>query len=165
LSSFPPFPFAPGAGDIDDFSYGNDPIAAPLWLEFSTGVSFAGPTTGHLAAPPPAPLLFDVRMEAGLIAPPPFGDGLPNADVYISWPGPLAGPLPCGIVGSNAQILDGNGTPGAPFGPPRLGLNLAEPPTNLDGYERSDMASSTCFRLSARRTDPCSSPSARRLRA
>lgn len=138
LASFPPMPFPPGVGDVDDISYGNDVVAAPLWFEFSTGPGFGGPTTGHPgSAAPPAPR-FNVRQEAGLLPPAPFGDGTPDADVYITFPGPIMGPAPCGPIGTNALVLDGNGAPGAPFGPARLGLNLAEPGTNLDAYERSD---------------------------
>ncbi len=138
LASFPPVPFAPGVGDVDDISYGNDVLAAALWFEFSTAPGFAGATTGHPGSAAPAAPRFNVRMEAGLIAPGPFGDGATAADVYITWPGPVGGPMPCFAIGTNALVLDGNGAPGAPFGPPRLGLNLAEPVTNLDAYERSD---------------------------
>jgi hypothetical protein len=138
LASFPPMPFLPGLGDVDDFSYGDEVLAMPLWVEFSVGPGFMGPATGHPGSPsPPAPR-FNVRQEAGFLPPGPFGDGSVNSDVYITYPGPVMGPPPCGPIGTNAQILDGDGAPGAPFGPARLGLNLTEPLTNLDAYERRD---------------------------
>lgn len=134
-------PMAPGVGEVQDISYGDEnPTAAPISVEFSVGPGVGmGPTLGHFAAPPPPAPAFDVRMEAGALGVPPFGDGFVNSDVYMNYPAPLFGIPACG-VGSNRQILDGDGAPGAPFGPPRLGLGMPEPGSNVDAYERTDQA-------------------------
>lgn len=91
--------------------------------------------TGHPAAPPPPPPAFDVRIEAGIYPPPPFGDLFVNSDIYTTPPYPLI-PQPCAF-GGNLQLLDGEGTLVPPFGP-RLGINMPEPGSNVDAYERRD---------------------------
>jgi|CXWL01.1.fsa_nt_gi hypothetical protein len=136
----PPLPL--GGGEVDDISYGDEmPIVAPISIEFSVGpAAFGAPSMGHPGAPPPPPLAFDVRMEAGLVGLPPFGDGAVNSDIYMNFPAPIFGPPPCGPIGMNQQILDGDGAPGAPFGPPRLAIGMPEPGSNVDAYERTDSA-------------------------
>jgi len=132
----PPLP--PGLGEVQDISYGDEnAVIAPVTIEFSVGPGFGGPSTGHPGAPLPPPLAFDVRTEAGAFLPPPFGDGMTASDVYQNFPAPIGGAPPCGI-GANRQILDGDGAAGPPFGPPRLGLGMPEPGSNVDAYERSD---------------------------
>lgn len=133
----PPLP--PGAGEVQDISYGDDnAVAAPVSIEFSVGPGFlAAPPSGHPGAPPPPPPAFDLRTEAGIFPPPPAGDFATGSDIYMNYPAPLFGMPPCGI-GANRQILDGDGAPGAPFGPPRLGLGMPEPGSNIDAYEISD---------------------------
>jgi hypothetical protein len=66
------------------------------------------------------------------------------SDVYSLFPSPMPFLPPC-IVYGNRQILDGDGAPGAPFGPPRLGLNMPEPGSNLDAYERLDTSAVTAI--------------------
>jgi hypothetical protein len=132
LSIFGPYP--PGAAQIDDVSYGASKAASPLYVEFGVGPGASGPTTGHPGAPPPPLPLIDVRREAGLVGPPPFGNGTPNSDIFTNWPAPFVGPPPCGPIGGNIQLLDGAGTPIAPFGL-RYGLNLPEPGSALNKYD------------------------------
>jgi hypothetical protein len=127
-----PEPFAACANALDDdfdgaINDGCPPVGAPA------------ATVGAVGGPiPPAPF-FDVRTEAGLVGPPPFGDGAVYSDVYAMFPGPVPFLPPCGPPPyGNVQILDGDGAPGPPFGPPRLGLNMPEPGSNLDAYERLD---------------------------
>ncbi len=140
----PPNP--PGFGEVDDISYGDEnPTYFPMSVEFSTGPGVAAaPTLGNLAGPVPPPPLFNLRAEAGLIGLPPFGDGAVYSDVYALFPGPMPFLPPC-IVYGNVQILDGDGAPGAPFGPPRLALNMPEPGSNIDAYERTGVGAVTAI--------------------
>jgi hypothetical protein len=132
----PPLP--PAGGEVDDFSFGDEFLAGgpPSAVEFSVSPG----ATGHPAAPPPPPPQFDVRMEAGVFLPPPFGDGAVGSDIYQTGPIPIAGPVPCAPVGSffNKQILDDDGAAGPPFGPARLGVNMPAAASNIDAYDRSD---------------------------
>ena len=138
----PPNP--PAFGEVDDISYGDEnPTYFPLAVEFSVGPGFLGPSTGHPGAPPPGPPFVDVRQEAGLIGPPPFADGFVNSDIFTTFPGPFPFLPPCGVFG-NRQILDGDGAPvPAPFAVPRLAINMPEPGSNVDAYERRDDATVT----------------------
>jgi hypothetical protein len=137
-------PLAPGVGEVDDFSYGNDSwLGVPFYVEFSAGIQFGGGVpTGHPAAPPPPVPAFDIRQEAGVFPPAPFGDGVTLSDVYINGMVPFPGPVPCLGPGTNMQTLDGIGAPPAPppppFGAPRLGIGMPEPGSNLDAFDRSD---------------------------
>ena len=132
----------PGAGEVDDFSYGDEFIfgGPPSMIEFSVGPGAFGASIGHPGAPAPPPPLFDVRIEAGVVGPPPFGDGSVDTDIFATWPGPIPGPTPCAPLGfsANVQILDGDGAAGPPYGPPRRGRHAAEPGSNVDAYDRGD---------------------------
>jgi hypothetical protein len=141
----PPNP--PGFGEVEDISYGDEnPTYFPIYIEFSTGPGLAAaPTLGNPAPafvpPPPA---FDIRTEAGLIGLPPFGDLAVYSDVYSLFPAPMPVLPPC-IVYGNRQILDGDGAGPLPFGPARLGINMPEPGSNLDAYERQDTSAVTAI--------------------
>lgn len=138
-------PNAPGFGEVDDISYGEEnPTYFPLTVEFSTGPGFGGaPTTGIFGGPIPPPPSFDIRTEAGILPPPPAGDGAVYSDIYAMWPGSVPFLPPCGVPYGNIQLLDGDGAGGPPFGPPRLGLNMPEPGSNIDAYERQDESAVT----------------------
>ena len=77
-------PNVPAFGEIEDISYGDaTPLVGPVFVEFSVGPQFGGGLpTGHPGAP--APLVgVNLRQEAAIFPPPPFGDGSAMSDEVL----------------------------------------------------------------------------------
>lgn len=125
----------PQAGDFDGLSYGEDPY--PASGAFHMAFSVDAGAGGHPGAPGVSPTHPNISQEATA------GDLTVKGDVYSSFnvsSGPFGSfaatspPAPCGVIHSNIQLLDENGSPPFALGSPNVGLGLSRS-DDLDALE------------------------------